>query len=70
MQRVLLTATASGLSASFVAQPIAVESSRTVLRTLLGGRDHPQAVLRLGYGLPGPGTPRRPVTAVTRGSIT
>jgi hypothetical protein len=66
MQAVLLTAAQGNVCASFLAQPIEVSSARVVLRALLGGREHPQTVLRLGYGFPGPITPRRAVTAVTR----
>lgn len=63
MQRVLLAATAAGLSASFVAQLIEVPNIRADLRTLLGGGVWPQAVLRLGYASPIPGVVvRRPVT--------
>ncbi|MCU1683047.1 MAG: hypothetical protein JWQ81_3786 [Amycolatopsis sp.] len=58
LQRVLLTATNLGLSASFLSQAIEVESSRAELHTLVGR--HPQCVLRLGYGYPGTPTPRRP----------
>ncbi|MBK1783189.1 Acg family FMN-binding oxidoreductase [Prauserella cavernicola] len=65
LQRVLLAATASGLSASFLAQPIEVPAARTVLRTMLGDRECPQTALRLGYGFPGATTPRRSVHAVT-----
>ncbi|TKG72153.1 Acg family FMN-binding oxidoreductase [Prauserella endophytica] len=64
MQRVLLTATAHGLSASFLAQPVEVPAGRAVLKAMLGEHEHPQAVLRLGYGFPGAATPRRPVHAV------
>lgn len=66
MQRVLLNATASGLSASFLSQPIEVPYIHADLRNLLGGRHHPQTVLRLGYGHPPAPTPRRPVATVTR----
>jgi nitroreductase len=55
MQRVLLAATAAGLSASFVAQLIEVPDVRADLRALLGGGIWPQAVLRLGYASPIPG---------------
>lgn len=64
MQRVLLTATVAGLSASFFSQVIEVSTTRVVLRTLLGGGLWPQAVLRLGYGSPVPATPRRGLAAV------
>ena len=61
MQRVLLTATNLGLAASFVSQLIEVGPVRDQLHNLLGGRLHPQVVLRLGFGAPVPRTPRRPV---------
>lgn len=71
-QRVLLTATASGLAASFVSQIIEVPSTRRELRKLLGGGLWPQAVLRLGHGPATPPTPRRPldnVVAVDNGPL-
>jgi hypothetical protein len=66
MQRVLLSATSAGLSASFLSQPIEIPYLRAALRDLLGGPYHPQAVLRIGYGHPQAPTPRRPVADVTR----
>lgn len=68
LQRVLLTATASGLQASFLAQPLEVPRTRAELRTLLGGAHHPQAALRLGYGHPGTPTPRRGLDDVLLGA--
>ncbi|OLF09977.1 Acg family FMN-binding oxidoreductase [Actinophytocola xanthii] len=65
MQRVLLTATSAGLSVSFLSQPLEVPDTRAGLRELLGGRGHPQAALRIGFGHPTGRTPRRPVAAVT-----
>ncbi|WP_086664576.1 Acg family FMN-binding oxidoreductase [Lentzea kentuckyensis] len=62
MQRVLLTATTHGLSASFLSQPIEVRRVREDLRRALGGMLVPQTVLRLGYSTPVPATPRRPVS--------
>jgi nitroreductase len=59
MQRVLLTATAAGLDASFISQPVEVPAVRTELRQLLGGGLWPQIVLRVGRGAPAPWTPRR-----------
>ncbi|WP_315659337.1 hypothetical protein [Amycolatopsis sp. PS_44_ISF1] len=53
-QRVLLTATAAGLDAAFLAPPVEVPAARARLRTLLGGGLWPQAVLRLGRAIPGP----------------
>lgn len=65
MQRVLLSATSSGLSASFLSQPIEVPYIRAALRNLIGGPRHPQTVLRIGFGHPPAPTPRRPVAEVT-----
>ncbi|MEB3369989.1 Acg family FMN-binding oxidoreductase [Saccharopolyspora mangrovi] len=62
MQRVLLTACVHGLSASLLSQVVEVPETREELRSLLGGSQHPQAVLRFGYGSPTPETPRREPT--------
>jgi nitroreductase len=59
LQRLLLTATALGLSASFLSQPIEVSEERRELRRLLADGRHPQAVVRLGVGAPVGATPRR-----------
>ncbi|CCH32893.1 nitroreductase family protein [Actinosynnema sp. NPDC047251] len=64
LQRVLLTATTFGLSASFLSQPVEVRSVRERLRRSLGGSLEPQAVLRIGFGSPVPPTPRREVEAL------
>lgn len=61
LQRVLLTATARGLSASFVSQLVEVPTAREQLRRIVAGTRPPHAVLRIGYGRPVPMTPRRPV---------
>lgn len=61
MQRVLLTATALGLSASFISQLVEVPSARQSLRQVVGGYTYPQAVLRIGFGTPTHPTPRRDV---------
>jgi hypothetical protein len=61
MQRVLLTATTHGLSASFITQPIEVPACRNELRQLLGNGATAQTLLRVGYGSPVAPTPRRPV---------
>jgi hypothetical protein len=66
MQRVLLTATSVGVSASFLSQVVEVAETRVATYALLGGIWHPQTVLRLGYGHAAPCTPRRPVDAVAR----
>ncbi|MFJ5986365.1 Acg family FMN-binding oxidoreductase [Lentzea sp. NPDC092896] len=61
MQRVLLTATTHGLSASFLSQPVEVRRVREDLRRSLGGVLVPQTVLRVGFSTPVPATPRRSV---------
>ena len=62
MQRVLLTATAAGLRASFLNQPIEVPSLRRQLQNTLGLAGQPQLLLRFGYGTSGAPTPRRSVS--------
>lgn len=61
LQRVLLTATARGLAASFLSQAVEVARSRDELRRLVRGTRLPQAVLRIGHGWPVVATPRRDV---------
>lgn len=63
MQRVLLTATSLGLSASFLSQLIEVPQTRGDLHRLIGPTLYPQAVLRIGYGSPVAATPRLPVSS-------
>ena len=65
MQRVLVTATAVGLSTSFLSQPVEVPITRSAMRALLDLRGSPQTVLRIGHGYPAARTPRRPVSDVT-----
>jgi hypothetical protein len=64
MQRVLLTATNAGVSASFLSQPVEIPATRAAVRRLLGGQSYPQVVLRFGYGFTAPATRRRAVEAV------
>ena len=63
LQRVLLTATARGISASPLTQPLETADAWLV-RDPRSGHEHPQMILRIGYGLPVPSTPRRPVSQV------
>lgn len=49
LQRALLVAAGRGVQAGYMNQPCQVSDLRPRLRTLLGTRAHPQAVLRLGY---------------------
>ncbi|SCE73027.1 hypothetical protein GA0070607_0884 [Micromonospora coriariae] len=64
LQRVLLTATDTGLSVSLLSQPIEVPTAREQLRLSLGRFGMPQMALRIGYGRPGRPTPRRSVEEV------
>jgi nitroreductase len=64
LQRVLLTATDADLAVSMVSQPIELPSAREQLRLALGRFGPPQIVLRIGYGVPGGPTPRRPIEDV------
>jgi nitroreductase len=59
MQRVLLTATTHGLSASFLSQVVEVPAVRRQVRELIGGGLWPQTVLRIASGSPVAPTPRR-----------
>lgn len=64
LQRVLLVACQLGLQASYLNQPVQVQSLRPRLRALAGA-GQPQALLRFGYPLDEiPPAPRRPVDAV------
>ena len=63
LQRVLLTATQRGIAASPLTQPLET-SDAWQARDPASGRGAPQLILRIGYGLPAPATPRRPVSEV------
>ncbi|PRW63089.1 Acg family FMN-binding oxidoreductase [Actinopolyspora mortivallis] len=58
LQRMLLTATVHGLSASMISQVVEVRETREGLRELLGESLWPQLVVRLGRGGFTPATPR------------
>jgi nitroreductase len=62
LQRVLLSATARGISASPITQPLEVNA--WLVRDTRSGTEQPQMILRLGYGLPTPTAPRRPISDV------
>jgi len=64
LERVWLLATVHGLRASVLHQAVEWPDTRWGLRDPTEGPGHVQLVLRLGYGPPGPATPRRPVTEV------
>jgi nitroreductase len=59
LERVLLRASAMGLQASYLNQPIEMSAFRPRLREIVGCGGHPQLVLRVGYGPKIRATPRR-----------
>lgn len=61
LQRLLLHATACGISAAFHTQPLELPWTRERIRTEFTGGAYPQMLLRLGYGGHLAATPRRPV---------
>jgi len=64
LQRVLLTATAANLAASFLNPPVEVAALRPKLKTIFGAAGAPQILLRLGHGTDVAPAPRRPVREV------
>ena len=68
LQRVLLTATVRGIAVAPLTQPLETADAWLV-RDPREGAEQPQLILRLGYGLPVPQTPRRPVTDVVDGPL-
>jgi len=64
LERLLLTATANGLVASLVSQPIEVPQVREQLRLGLRRNGPPRMLVRTGYGVPGFSPPRRPIEDV------
>lgn len=59
LQRVLLTATMHGVSASFLYQPIELRDVRGGAAPAWPWPENPQIIVRLGYGPPALKTPRR-----------
>lgn len=65
LQRVLLTATASGISASFLCQLLELRDMREDDPPHWPGPPNPQMIIRLGYATePAVGMPRRPLADV------
>lgn len=64
MQRVLLTLTAQGFDASFLNQPIEVETLRSAIGAMTGSGDYPQILLRVGRGPSQAHAPRRALESV------
>jgi hypothetical protein len=69
LERVLLEATMSGISVSFLNQPLEHHELRWLVRNPLRGAGYSHMLLRLGYGDPVPLTPRRPVSDVRRPAL-
>ncbi len=64
LEKILLYATSQGIQSSFVNQPIEVTSLRSELCRLIGRKDFPQLVVRMGYAPAVLPTPRRSVGEV------
>lgn len=66
LQRVLLTATALGLSASILSAPVEVRDTRRTLAQFVGPGTHPQILVRVGHGhgVPVTPSPRLPFSRV------
>jgi nitroreductase len=64
LQRLLLHAAASGVSAAFHTQPLELPGPRSRIKAKIAAGAYPQLVLRLGYADHLQATPRRPVTDV------
>ena len=68
LERAWLTATARGLAVCPLTHPLETADAWLV-RDPQSSAEHPQMILRLGYGLPVPRTPRRPVPDVLDGPM-
>lgn len=68
LERAWLTATVRGLEVSPLTHPLETADAWLV-RDPRSGVEHPQMILRFGYGLPVPRTPRRPVPDVVDGPM-
>jgi len=64
LQRVLLTATARGVSTSFLYQPIELRDMHGESAPAWPWPENPQMLVRIGFGPQSAGTPRRPVEDV------
>jgi hypothetical protein len=61
LERVLLAATARGLSVGLLSQATEVDDLRQLVRDPMTRWRHPQIVMRIGYGETPPPTPRLPL---------
>ncbi|MGO8982330.1 MAG: Acg family FMN-binding oxidoreductase [Streptosporangiaceae bacterium] len=66
LQRLLLTATVNGVSASFLFEPIELMDMLDMDPRPWPWPEHPQMIIRFGYGPPVPATPRRKLEDVLR----
>lgn len=64
LDRVLLRAASEELRAAFLNQAVECSDQRAMVGELAGRAGFPQVVLRIGYGLAGQATPRRPLHEV------
>jgi hypothetical protein len=64
LERAWLIATVRGVRVSVLHQAVEWPDTRALLRDPEEGPGHVQLVLRVGYGPPGPATPRRPVSEI------
>ena len=69
LQRLLLHATAHGVSAAFHTQPLELFRIRDQVRSQFTAGAYPQMLLRLGYASDTAATPRRPVTAMLTNAV-
>jgi hypothetical protein len=67
LERALLVLTAAGVSASFMNQPVELDDLRWLVRSPITGVGTPQMLMRIGYGIPVPPTPRRGLADVITG---
>jgi hypothetical protein len=61
LERVLLTATRAGASASFLNQPLEFDDLRRKVQRLTQRPGHADMIIRFGHSRPGTGTARRPL---------
>ncbi|HEY3560590.1 MAG TPA: nitroreductase family protein [Kribbella sp.] len=61
LERVLLTATRAGVSASFLNQPLEYDDLRRKVQRLTGLPGHAHMIIRFGHSRPLTGTARRPI---------
>ncbi|HZW08443.1 MAG TPA: hypothetical protein VFF69_00930 [Phycisphaerales bacterium] len=66
LQHALLLACADGIWASFMNQPVEVETMRPHVSSLVKRSGYPQVIVRMGYGPEPPLMPRRGVAEVVR----